>query len=86
MRQSKTSKLRAVSKDLELLSKAYAIATERSHEQITALYENLHTKNGDPITSEERVREAVLHCKRQLVYELDLATSAIKEYCESRKS
>lgn len=85
MKQLKTSNLRAVSDDLKLLSRAYSIATERSHQQITELYEKMHTSNGDPITTEERIRAAVVECKRALVYELDLATSAVREYCESRK-
>lgn len=67
----------------EKLSQMYSLATERMHQLISDLYEDLHKDNGEPKDTEAQVTLETNKVIRALRSELDLIKTSVIEYYES---
>lgn len=65
---------------LEELSKAYMVATERIHDEATALYESLHTTDGNVLTTVEDVYALLRSSRKQFLLELEMIIEAAKQF------
>lgn len=68
--------------DKNELSRLYSVATDRAHDLIDELYENLHKEDGEPKDTEAQVILETSKVVRQLRSEIDLIKSAVLEYYE----
>ncbi len=62
------------------LSRLYHLACTRVHNEMDSLYEKLHDKDGEPVTSIEVVGQVMYGLITRIGVELDLIKEAVKEY------
>lgn len=62
------------------LSQCYFLGTNRACKTIEDLYEQLHTKEGDPEIDEETVVKLVQDCIRKVRSELDIVKTGVNEF------
>lgn len=64
----------------EELSQCYFRGTNRACRTIEELYEQLHTKTGEPEVDEETVIKLVQDCIRKVRSELDIIKTGVNEF------
>ncbi len=64
------------------LSKLYSIATMNAHELIDELYESIHDKKGDPISSPDEIKILKQSYTAKIRQELDLIQTSANEASE----
>ena len=69
--------------DKNKLGGLYSLATQRMHDLIDELYENLHKDNGEPKDTEAQVTLETSKIIRAIRSELDLIKTSAIEYYES---
>lgn len=66
------------------LSELYSKATQRTHDLVTDLYEDLHTNAGEPVESIEEIAAITNKYSRWFRSELDFIRSSVQEYKEQQ--
>jgi hypothetical protein len=69
--------------DKNKLGELYSLATQRMHDLIDELYENLHNESGEPKDTEAQVTLETSKIIRAVRSELDLIKTSALEYYES---
>ena len=64
------------------LAATYFTAAIRIHETATALYENCHTEDGEPISDTDQINKAIERAKASISIEYDLIQTVVQEYNE----
>lgn len=62
------------------LSSLYFLATSRAIDELTSLYEELHTASGDVEVDIDKVTTRQQACIQKIRFELELVKSSVLEY------